>query len=192
MDFGQKMFSRKLIYLISRVFLLSTFLNFLQGNSKKLVKLMLKKLTAVSGPATTEFIESSIIIALFKFTSLSVDEEIALDILEAGEASLCKNVYGLSLGLEFRSGILGNSVLFDSWMMVDLLVLVGEFMASMPRLDMVIAPEVTASAGESAGVLMKPWFKSGYSKFSILMSETLALVLAVGGLDFCGSVTHMG
>ena len=142
----------------------------------------------MSGPATTEFIESSIIIALFKFTSLSVDEEIALDILEAGEASLCKNVYGFSLGLEFRSGILG----FGSWMKVDLLVLVGEFMASMPRLDMVIAPEVTASAGESAGVLMKPWFKSGYSKFSILMSETLALVLAVGGLDFCGSVTHMG
>ena len=138
----------------------------------------------MSGPATTEFIESSITIALFKFTSLS-DEEIALDILEAGEASLCKNVYGLSLGLEFRSGILGNSVLFGSWMMVvDLLVLVGEFMASMPRLDMVIAPEVTASAGESTGVLMKPWFKSGYSKFSILMSETLALVLAVGGLDF--------
>ena len=69
-------------------------------------------------------------------------------------------------------------------MVGSLVVLVGEFMASMPLLDIVMAPEDTAAAGESSGVLMKPLFKSGYSKFSILMSETLALVLAVGGLDF--------
>ena len=79
----------------------------------------------MSGPATTEFIESSITIALFKVASLISDEEIALDILEAGEAdfSLCRNVYGFSLGLEFRSGILGCGV--DVWMVG--LVLVGEF-----------------------------------------------------------------
>ena len=62
-----------------------------------------KKLTVV--------IESSTTIALFKVASLISDEEIALDTLEAGEAdfSRCRNVYGFSLGLEFRSGILGWS-----------------------------------------------------------------------------------
>ena len=48
-------------------------------------------------------------------------------------------------------------------MVGSLVVLVGEFMASMPLLDIVIAPEDTAAAGESSGVLMKPLFKSGYS-----------------------------